>query len=128
MPTGTIPVESLKSPTDPTLPFYSFKLAIGTTPIIKDIFNEFGGYAKAIIITNNDPTNVILAINNDPSNPAETIPPSSKGEDDSWSNFISITPNAVTGAGLVELQIVKPQDAFKVPKMTSQDYQRMTML
>lgn len=113
MPTGTIPVEQLKSPTDPNLPFYSFKLAFTTAVVIKDIYNEFGAYAKAVIITNNDSAAGVSVIQNDPSNPAEVIPPATKGESDAWCNFISLTPNAVTGKGLLELWLVKLEDAKK---------------
>lgn len=119
MPTGTIPVESLKSPTDPNLPFYSFKQAFTTAPVIIDIFNQFGCYAKAVIITNNDKNGNVSVIQNEVSNPTEIIPPSTKGESDAWCNFISLTPNAVSGSGILELWLVKTEDAKIKPLHTS---------
>lgn len=121
MPLSVVPIESLKSPIDPNLPFYSFKQKIGTAPIIIDIYNQFGCLAKAIIITNDDSTNTISAVNVDPNNPVEIIPASSKGEDDSWTTFISVTPNAVSGAGLLEIQLVKIEDARKPMQNNTQN-------
>lgn len=130
MPTGTIPVESLKSPTDPNLPFYSFKQVISTSEIKMDIFNQFGAYAKAVIITNLDKNNNISVILNEPNAPSEIIPPSTKGESDVWANFIDLTPDAVTGNGVLELWLVRPEDARKQmsPQQMAQDTMSRMMM
>lgn len=125
---NTIPVESLKSPTDPNIPFFAWKEVIGTTPITIDILNKFGCLAKAVIIENDDSTNNISVVTIDPANPVETIPPNTKGEDDSWTSFIQVTPNAVSGSGVLELQLVKLSDAYKTPKIDKATYDRMVML
>jgi hypothetical protein len=111
MPVNTIPVSDLKSATDPNLSYYPFKMAIGTARIQKDILNEFGCMCKTVIITNNDLNNGITVITVDPNSPPETIPPNTKGEQDQWTSYIDVTPNAVSGKGILELWLVKLSDA-----------------
>src|SRR5690242_11232075 len=98
-----IPVADLKSATDPNIIYYPFKIVIGTARIQKDILNEFGMMCKTVIITNLDNTNPISVITVDPQSPADSIPPSTKGEQDQWTAYIDLVPNAVTGKGLLEL-------------------------
>ena len=121
-----IPVEDLKAATDPNLPFYSFKQVIGTAVITHDILNEFGMMCKAVIITNFDSTNNISVINKDPQNPVDIIPPSTKGEEDTWTSFIQLTPNAVTGNGILELQLVPLKDSRSPNSLASAKSRGMT--
>jgi len=111
MPVNTIPVSDLKSATDPNLSYYAHKITIGTTRIQKDILNEFGCMCRTVIITNNDLTNSISVITVDPNNPVDSIPPNTKGEQDQWTSYIDLTPDPVSGKGLLELWLVRLEEA-----------------
>lgn len=114
-----IPSDDFKSASDPSIPFFSFKQKIGTAVLSHDCLNEFGCLCKTVVITNFDAVNSVSVVTKDPNQPADVIPPSTKGSQDEWISHVVLTPNAGTGNGLLELQLVKLTDAKDGMKIAS---------
>ena len=72
---------------------------------------EFGGYGVGAKIINNDSLNTVTyRLHSDRGTP-RIVPVSSEIEINEWFDIIVITPNAVTGAGQLELDIVSFEEA-----------------
>lgn len=119
-----LPADAFKSASDPSIPYFSFKTKIGISEIKKDCLNEFGMICKTIIINNFDSIGKILVTVKDPNDPQDIIPPSTKGSLDQWVSFVDVIPDAVTGNGILELQLVTLENARKLVK-TKQEFNAM---
>jgi len=78
-----------------------------------DALTEFGGYIRAFRIVNNDAVNQLTYRQGGLSEPLKIVPVASEVVVEGWESFIEINPNAVTGTGLIELDIV---DRFAAQK------------
>lgn len=74
---------------------------------------EFRGWAVGARIINNDNTNTLTYRLHSNRGTARIVPVSSEVEVNEWFDIIVITPNAVTGLGQLELDIVPFSEAFK---------------
>ena len=108
---SAIDVENLKSVNDDKIPFQTFPEPIGTTEIKFDTLFRFGKIIKKGRIINDDGTNNITFRVGSIQSPIQTIPPKSDESFDGWVSKIFITPDGVTGKGLLELDLVNSKDA-----------------
>lgn len=108
---STVNPESLKSPASDKIPFLTRPEIIGVATITHDSLNEFQKIIKSVKIVNDDGVNNLQYRTQSPSSPLRTVPPNSEDTFDEWTSFLQIIPNAVTGAGLLELDLVEPKDA-----------------
>jgi len=74
---------------------------------------EFGGWCVRALIINNDAVNTITYRLHSDRGTGRIVPISSQIEINEWFDIIVITPDAVTGAGQLELDIVPFNEAFK---------------
>jgi len=72
---------------------------------------EFGGYGVGARIINNDGVNTLTYRLHSNRGTARIVPINSEIVLNEWFDIIVITPNAVTGVGQLELDIVSFQDA-----------------
>jgi len=77
---------------------------------------EFGGWAVGAKIINDDSANTITYRLHSDRGRARIVPLSSEIEVNEWFDIIVITPNAVTGLGQLELDIVPFLEAFRSKK------------
>jgi len=74
---------------------------------------EFGGYAVRAKIINNDALNTITYRLHSNRGTARIVPISSEIIINEWFDIIVITPNAVSGMGQLEIDVVPFNEALK---------------
>jgi len=74
---------------------------------------EFGGWCPRALIINNDAVNTITYRLHSNRGTPRIVPISSQVEINEWFDIITITPDAVTGTGQLELDIVPFDEALK---------------
>jgi hypothetical protein len=102
----------LKSPADQTVPFLIRRIPFTTAQLIIDTQYQFGMLARVVRIVNNDGVNNLTFRLISPSNVLDTVQPNTEATAQEWTSFIEINPNAGTGTGLVEIELVRPEDAY----------------
>jgi len=102
-----VDISRLKGVQDPTLRANTRKFLFTTAQELHDSLQEFGGYYLNIRIKNNDIINSLTYRTDQPGAPLITVDPLS---DEtillSWGSFIQVIPNAVTGSGSLEIDVV----------------------
>lgn len=101
----------LKSASDLNIPFTEFPQAIGITVITIDTMQRFNQLIKSVRIANDDVLQPLTYRTQSLSGLLKTVGPSSEVTFNQWGSFIQINPNAVSGDGLLELDLVEPKDA-----------------
>jgi len=84
-----------------------------TTEISHFCSMEFGGYGVGAKIINNDSLNEITFRLHSNRGRARIVPINSEIEISEWFDIIIVTPDATSGSGQLELDIVSFQDAKK---------------
>lgn len=110
---SAIDTDSLKSASDPLLPFITRIENFTTAPLRHDSLLEFGYLIKSVKVTNNDNLATLTLRTISPSNNTITVDPSTELTLDEWTSFIEIVPNAVTGNGQIEMNLVTSKEARK---------------
>jgi len=88
-----------------------------TTAVVNHFCSmEFGGFGVAAKIVNNDSTNTIAVRLHSNRNTPRIVPINSELVIEEWFDIIIITPDAVTGTGQLELDIVPFDEAIKTGK------------
>lgn len=105
--------DALKAVSDPLIPFITRPENFTTAQIRHDSLLEFGRLIKAIKITNNDAIASVLVRTQSPSNNTVSVDPNSELIIREWTSFLQIIPDAVTGSGQIEFDLVKSEDAYK---------------
>lgn len=103
----------LKSAASLEIPFEEFPQAIGLVTITIDTMQRFNKLIKSVRIVNDDLVANLTYRTQSPSGLLKTVDPISEVTFNQWGSFIQINPNAVTGAGLLELDLVEPRDAVR---------------
>jgi|APSaa5957512535_1039671.scaffolds.fasta_scaffold06084_4 hypothetical protein len=110
---SSIDLGSLKSSKDLDIPFSNDSQAIGVTQINHDTLIEFGMLVKTLRIVNDDNVNNITYKTGSASGLLKTLPPNSEVTIDGWFSVFQIFPNAVTGNGLIEMDLTPTREALK---------------
>lgn len=110
---SAIDSDSLKSASDPLIPFITRIENFTTAPIRHDTLLEFGLLVKSIKITNNDNLATMTIKTMSPSNNSITIDPSTELTLEEWTSFLEVVPNAVTGTGQIEMNLTSSKEARK---------------
>jgi len=102
-----VDISRLKGVQDPTLRANTRKFLFTTAQELHDALQEFSGYYLNIRIKNNDPINSLSYQTDQPGAPLIVVDPIS---DElvllTWGSFIAVIPNAVTGSGSLEIDVV----------------------
>jgi len=101
----------LKAASRLDIPFLNRKVPFTTAQVLIDSLQQFQRLIKSYRIVNRDAVAQLTYRIKSPSGTLETVEQSTEVSDDDWTSFLEINPNAVTGSGVVELELVKPQDA-----------------
>jgi len=109
---SSVDTRNFKAASSLEIPFTSREPEIFTTTVLNhSSILEFGAIFKGARIVNNDSIaslNVRLHSNR---GVIRTIPPSSELTIQEWFSDIFLTPDAVTGSGQIELDVVELDDA-----------------
>src|SRR5574341_1429496 len=103
--------QKLKGTLDPAIPFFTSTLTFTTAVLTIDSLSQFGAYMRSFRIVNLDAAANAQYRMHQATEPQKPIPPSSDVTEESWSSFVQITPNAVSGNGFIEMELVKRKDA-----------------
>lgn len=107
---------------DTSLSFFNTTLPFTTAVLTIDTLTQYGAYIRSFRIVNNDAANLVNYRTVSTTDTLKTVPPSSALSEQGWESFLQITPNAVTGNGFVELELVSRKDAIR-PDMQQQNAQ-----
>ena len=110
---SAIPFESLKGSTDLSLPFITRSEIIGVNPINHDTLLEFGFIVKTLRIVNNDSSGSIFYRTGASDAVLKEVPPNSDDTIEGWFAIFLITPNSITGNGLLEYDLTRTSEALK---------------
>jgi len=110
---SSINPDELKSPSDLSIPFLTRPLGFTITQIRIDSLQEFGKLIKSFKIVNDDALSNVTYRTQSPSGTLRTIPPNSDDSADEWTSYLEINPNAVSGTGSFEIDLVNINDAKK---------------
>lgn len=103
----------LRSANDTTIPFFTIRLPFTTSQVRIDTQYQYSMVAKAIRIVNSDAVNSLTWRTISNSTPLETLEPATEATAREWTSYIEINPNAATGKGLLEIELVKQEDAYQ---------------
>jgi len=101
----------LKSASDTNIPFLNRKVVFTTAQVLIDSLQQFQRLIKSYRIVNRDAINPLTYRIKSPSGTLETVEQSTEVADNDWTSFLEVNPNAVSGTGIIELELVKPKDA-----------------
>lgn len=102
----------LKGNLDQTIQFFTTDQAFTTAVITIDAKTMFNAFIKTFRIVNND-ANPLTYVQGQVSGVVKTVPPKSEVLVDGWESLLIITPNAVSGVGFVELDLVNFVDVYR---------------
>lgn len=85
--------------------------AFTTSNLIHDYLQEFGMIAIGARIENKDPTNSCTVRLHKSNGTARVIPASTARLINEWFEQIYVEPNASTGTGTLQVELVRPEDA-----------------
>lgn len=111
----TFDKSKLKGVLDTTLSYFTSTIPFTTAPIQIDSQGTFGALIRKFVIVNNDNLNNLSYQQENLQTPLKTLPVSSERPVTGWEDFIRIVPNAVSGSGYIELELIKMEDAL-LPK------------
>jgi len=105
---------TLKSAADDLIPSQNREPIGFTTAVLNhDTLLQFGLLGKGFRLINDDSVNVLTYRLHSNRAVARTVPVSSEILVQEWYSILLITPNAVTGNGILEMELVDPLDARK---------------
>jgi len=88
-------------------------IAFTTAQQIIDALTQFSSYIRAFRIVNNDALANLTYRQGGRSEPLKTVPLSSEVVVEGWESFLEVNPDAVSGSGFIELDLVDRFEALK---------------
>jgi len=82
-----------------------------TTQVRHDFLIENGSYVRAYRVINRDSLNDLSYRQDSATAPAVILEPNSFDEKEGWTSYIEVNPNAVTGLGTLEVDLVTRENA-----------------
>jgi len=84
-----------------TIPF-PFTTAI----LLHDFLQEYNSYVRAYRVINEDGVNLLTYRQDSRTKQSITLDPASIDNQEGWTSLIEVTPNSVTGRGVLEVDLV----------------------
>jgi len=82
-----------------------------TAQVRHDFLAENGSYVRAYRVINRDSLNNLTYRQDSANKAAITLEPLSFDDNEGWTSYIEVNPNAVTGVGTLEVDIVTRENA-----------------
>lgn len=102
--------DELRAASDPNLRFKPRREVFALSRVRFDTLLQFNLLYKKASIYNNDAINS-ATFRKEPSGDLITIPPNSVALIEEWGAFLEVNPNAATGTGLIEFDLVTQDEA-----------------
>lgn len=108
-----VEIRKLKGINDTDLNWDTLPFAFTTAVIRHDFLTEYNSYVRAYRVINEDGLAVLTYRQDQRGKQAITLDPSSIDNQEGWTSFIEVTPNAVSGQGILEVDLVPRELAEK---------------
>lgn len=106
-----VEVSKLKGINDATLVWDTLVFNFTTGQIRHDFLTENNSYVKAYRVINRDVVNNLTYRQDSANRPPITLEPLSSDEQQGWTSYIEVNPDAVLGLGTLEVDLVTRQNA-----------------
>jgi len=106
-------IEKLKGINDPSISWDKIVFPFTTAIEQHDFLNENNSYVRAYRIFNNDVIAGLVYRQDNLGNPTIPMDPGDIEVQEGWVSFIQVTPNAVSGNGILEVDLVPREMAQK---------------
>lgn len=110
-----VEIRKLKGVNDDTLVWDKDIFQFTTAQFFRDFLSEFGAYVKAYRIINRDPVASLTYRQDSKSKTVITLPLLTNETQEGWTSYIEINPNAVSGLGELEVDLV-PREIAELKK------------
>ncbi len=104
-------IGKLKGILNPTLKWDTIPFPFTTAQLRHDFLTEYGSYVLAYRVINRDATNTLTYRQDSTNKQAITLDPATQDNQEGWTSFIEVNPNAVTGVGILEVDLVTRENA-----------------
>ena len=104
-----VEIRKLKGINDTTLTWDTLPFPFTTAVLLHDFLQEYNSYVRAFRVINEDVVNALTYRQDSRTKQAITLDPASIDNQEGWTSLIEITPDGVTGQGVLEVDLV-PRD------------------
>jgi len=105
----------LKGVNNQSLSFFTTTIPFTTSQLRIDTLTQYQAYIKKFRIVNKDTVAQATYRQGSMSEPLKPVPLSSEVSSEGWESFLEINPNAVSGDGFLEMDLINKRDAEIVP-------------
>jgi len=85
-----------------------------TVQLRLDFLNQFNSYVRSYRVINEDTLNSLTYRQDNRNKQSITLGPSTADENEGWTSYLEVNPNAVSGGGILEVDIVPRNLAQKI--------------
>jgi len=112
-----VQISKLKGINDGTLTWDTIPFPFTTAVLLHDFLQEYNSYVRAYRVINADLVNSLDYRQDSRTKQPITLDPASIDNQEGWTSLIEITPNAVSGTGTLEVDLV-PREIAELKRNT----------
>lgn len=101
-----VEIRKLKGINDESLNWDTLAFPFTTAVLLHDFLQEYNSYVRAFRVINQDAFNLLRYRQDSRTKQSITLDPSSIDNQEGWTSLIEVTPNAGTGDGILEVDLV----------------------
>ena len=101
-----VEIRKLKGINDTSLVWDTLPFDFTTLQFFRDFLSEFGSYVRGYRIINQDSLNELTYRQDQKNKTTIILDPSSIDTQQGWTSYIEVNPNAATGSGVLEVDLV----------------------
>jgi len=101
-----VEITNLKGINDTTLSWDTIAFPFTTAVLLHDFLQEYQSYVRAFRVINEDVVGTLTYRQGSRTKQAITLDPSSIDNQEGWTSLIEVTPDGVTGQGVLEVDLV----------------------
>jgi len=110
-----VEIRKLKGINDTSLVWDKEIFDFTTTQLFRDFLSEFGSYVRAYRVINRDQINSLTYRQDSKNKVAITLELASIDNQEGWTSYLEVNPNAVSGIGQLEVDLV-PREIAELKK------------
>lgn len=112
-----VQIRNLKGINDTGLTWDTIPFPFTTAILLHDFLQEYNSYVRAYRVINEDAVNTLVYRQDSRTKQAITLDPVSIDNQQGWTSLIEVTPNAGTGVGILEVDLV-PREIAELKRNT----------
>ena len=101
-----VEIRKLKGINDTTLSWDTIPFPFTTVQFFRDFLSEFNSYVRAYRVINRDALANLTYRQDQRNKQLITLDPSSMDNQEGWTSYLEVNPNAVSGTGILEVDLV----------------------